>query len=759
MKKTMYFVLFAALTVGLMSCKREELAQDNAKDEVKEVTTKFVFNIATNTATKQSADAVQVTENSASPAVFRGLEKATLLTYSLEDSEHIPTNGKILAEDATADKAYDLSNLISSGGVSAESSHRVIEMSLPLKTNTLLLYGKAPEGTSPAAGVENWDYYGHMDTYSVSKDAGSANFVIGKRLKDAEADDYHMVEKVIAGILTVGMNTFIPAGSSWTAAAVPSGGSNPYGFAVTNSIKVSWSQYATSNNSPVTPSHLQYPLEEKMGHVYKAMTTIKDAELRSGAGAAIERTIQDMWSVINEVRCAAPLNVEEAYAKYLAQLVHRKISLAFTAASIPADGAAVTGVAFKPSDEYAEQFASDEAQWPTSSTAVRVTEEEVKSVKDYEFSKFPINFDLPRGGCHYKFNTDNNYFYYVQEFNTSGMQAVSYDEAVFGVHSYYYPAELMYFGNSPIRVSNDSNKVGDYPAGSENEPWETDGSWSTGGWGSGAGHVVSTTHSVAMMYNVNYGNALLKTQVKYGVGTLYDNNHKIQKDANPSLVDPTSQNAQNGDEPNRPIAVNGTTFSLTGIIVGGQPHKVGWDYLQVKENVGGVDKYVYGFIYDAYIPTASQAIPTYTSAGNPSKAVYTSVLDNYMASEGTTQPSCFIALEFKNNGDDFYGLNNLIRKDGYFYLIGQLDPSGKTVNWPANYKIPPYNADGTSMEIVRAFIQDYMTTVTFTLGENSLKYAYLTVPDLRSSSLTLGLAVDMEWSTGIDFGDVILGGN
>jgi hypothetical protein len=51
-----------------------------------------------------------------------------------------------------------------------------------------------------------------------------------------------------------------------------------------------------------------------------------------------------------------------------------------------------------------------------------------------------------------------------------------------------------------------------------------------------------------------------------------------------------------------------------------------------------------------------------------------------------------------------------------------------------------------------------MTTAKFKIGANSLKYAYLTVPDLRSSSVTLGLSVDLQWSTGLNFGNVLLGG-
>ena len=51
-----------------------------------------------------------------------------------------------------------------------------------------------------------------------------------------------------------------------------------------------------------------------------------------------------------------------------------------------------------------------------------------------------------------------------------------------------------------------------------------------------------------------------------------------------------------------------------------------------------------------------------------------------------------------------------------------------------------------------------MTTATFTLGENSLKSAYLTVPDLRAASMSMGLSVDLKWETGLDFSNVVLGG-
>jgi hypothetical protein len=50
-----------------------------------------------------------------------------------------------------------------------------------------------------------------------------------------------------------------------------------------------------------------------------------------------------------------------------------------------------------------------------------------------------------------------------------------------------------------------------------------------------------------------------------------------------------------------------------------------------------------------------------------------------------------------------------------------------------------------------------MTTADFVIGANSLQSALVDVPDLRSSQISLGLSVDLKWSTGLKFDDVILG--
>ena len=126
-----------------------------------------------------------------------------------------------------------------------------------------------------------------------------------------------------------------------------------------------------------------------------------------------------------------------------------------------------------------------------------------------------------------------------------------------------------------------------------------------------------------------------------------------------------------------------------------------------------------------------------------------------------------IALQFVNNGDDFWGRDNLVRKGQTFYLVAELDPTGKAIpaaNWDTYYQVPPLNASGVSTKTTRVFVQDYMTTANFkftadaTNHTSSLQGAYVTIPDLRSSQLSFGLSVDLDWRAGIVF-DVDLGGN
>ena len=146
---------------------------------------------------------------------------------------------------------------------------------------------------------------------------------------------------------------------------------------------------------------------------------------------------------------------------------------------------------------------------------------------------------------------------------------------------------------------------------------------------------------------------------------------------------------------------------------------------------------------------------------------YTLVWANWNAgSKDKKQNVVYVALEFVNNGAPFWGETNLIPTGGTFYISGKLDPDADLstadrsagITWPTYYALPPYDTtDGSTIKERRVFIQDYMTEANFVIGEESLKKAMVTVPDLRSAQMSVGLSVDLKWSTGLNFNNVILG--
>lgn len=758
-------ILLSALAlVGSVACNKavHEEVSPFYDPETNEVVTDFVFNVATSPQTRQSSGAVQASASDA----FRGISNAQLMSYSLE------TAGKTLAADATADKVYDLATVLAPGTLGENNSRRVLEMSLPLRTNTLLFYGKAPYGDAYGGFSNVYDCYGHMDAYSIGSAAGSTSFQIGSRLSDENYVKLRTVENMIAGIETLLLNHFIPAGTVISAAAYPAGfPASTYGYTVTIPTGgIYWSMYDdASGNSPIDTGHDRHPLEDKLRNLYRQLTTIRSAappegvsELRAASGEAVLRMAKDLLMVLDEIRLAQPTCEAETVAKYLANEVYTRMTTKYYIVS--REGESIGNVSFAEQSTIANAILSDEEQaykptgampadfaWPTAA--------QIQAIADIDPLDFPFNFNLPRGATHIAYDAATRYFYYPQTFNTSDMGGAAIAGDTYNAKSYYYPAELMYFGNSPIRTSSVDKKTSDYPNGSGQAAtrWENDASWSADWNGN---QVSSSTRSVAMKYDIQYGTAMLSTRVKYSsevAGNLYllDNNHAVQKFWNPSITDT--------EEPDHHIPVSATSFKVTGLLIGGQPKAVGWDYLPVK--VDG--SYKFGFVYDKAIPAASQAIPV-NGASEPN---YTMVLDNFLAageSAGIYTPAehqskVYIAVEFLNNtGSDFYGNGNLIRDGGYFYIIGCLDPAADglaAISWPTDRPVPPYKADGSSQEVTRVFIQDFMTKVTFTLGPKSLQSAYLTVPDLRSSSMSLGLSVDLNWETGLDFGEVILGGN
>lgn len=765
-----YRILFACAValLGLQACEVDPV-NPNYNPKTDEVVTNVVLNFDTNSSaqTKQSENATQATSmNNSNPAPFRGISDAHLMAVIKENNDNL-----VLTADRDAAKSFDLATVLAPATITASNSRRVLEMSLPLKTNTLIFYGKAPQGVADVTGATAKACYGYMDPLVVSKTKDETYCGYGVRLVDGstEYQRFRAVEKLLGGLFSCLMYYTVSEAVNITAAEAPApvtSGSTvtPYGFDVTVPAGLKWSDYANNDGkSPYNNTEELHPLEVRLANLYKQVTTIDTAggELRAGFGEAYCQTGQDLMTVLNAIRCSAPTCEAEAVAKYFADKVFRQLNRILSG-TLNDNGLPITGAVFRSPSELKETYTSipstarptpGDSEWPSASELALITDAE-------NLNTFPIAYNLPRGGCYMAFDSTKKMFYYPQNFNTNAMGTPIAGVGVYGPTSYYYPAELMYFGNSPIRTSENDRAVDDYPNGNGTgtDQWFNDGSWPAADWTKN--FVTASTRSVAMNYSINYGVALLDTKVKYGTLSLKDNNHNIQKALNPSLGDE--------EEPDNTITISTDgDIQLTGVIIGQQNRFAGWDFLPIDEP--GVGAAQSGFVYDSAVPVDSRSIPA--TAGTPSESNYTLMLDNFKAESisaagiwtpDATQQTVSVALEFLNNtGKDFYGMHNVIRNGGYFYLIGNLDPTVSTnaITWPSTHRIPPYKADGSQDNTKRVFIQDFLTNVTFTIGENSLKYAYLTVPDLRSSSLTLGLSVDIKWETGCVFEDVILGGN
>lgn len=319
---------------------------------------------------------------------------------------------------------------------------------------------------------------------------------------------------------------------------------------------------------------------------------------------------------------------------------------------------------------------------------------------------FPRNLYLPDGVAKVKFNSTNSSFSFetvTAGTTTPGSNLIDYKTVT-------YPSELAYFVSSPIKTSSSNiSKVGELP---NYDNWLA----GTVTWEGYKDIVQNNTLFVALQNPVQYGVACLKSSIKCAETSLEDNATAII-----------------GSKSNNFITVNDKSFPVTGILIGGQPKGVKWDFEPASTNQPGDFKYT---IYDNDMNDGSnftaKAVGTGTLPYN-----YTLVLDNKdTSSEGAKQSNVNVVIELENNAADFYGADGLIPKGSKFYLAGTLDLS-------------KYNQTEDGKTLDHVFIKDHTTVANFTIKE--LKKAYNCIPDLRTSKINVGLAVDLTWQKGITF--------
>lgn len=323
------------------------------------------------------------------------------------------------------------------------------------------------------------------------------------------------------------------------------------------------------------------------------------------------------------------------------------------------------------------------------------------ALSNLENKDFPRNLFLPDGVAKVKWNDITKAFEYVNVNSTGSTgNLINYTTIT-------YPSELAYYVSSPVKVSNNEiTAVNDLP---DYDKWIGN----TADWSSYGNEVESSTRFVALQKPVLYGVASLKSTVKCASNTLIDN----AKD-------------KGQYESDNSITVDDTSFPITGILIGGQPKQVGWNFEAANTVTTNEFKYT---IYDCDMNKGTNLTAAVTETAEPN---YTLVLDN-KDNSATSQNKVYITIELENNASDFFGADGLIPKGSKFYMVGELDPYASGITQP------------TGEPLDHVFVKDHTTIANFTI--KSLKKAYNHIPDMRSSKYNVGLAVDLSWKTGITF--------
>ena len=721
MRKFTKFLLAGAIALAAaVACNTKEKVSDNPNfnPETKEVTTQFVLSVNTNSPqTKQAATNVQKASN------FLGINEAHVMAYKTSMSVPALNVEPFVLNSATAtDRDYPLGTLYSNGSIDAannatSSSNRIVQLNVPVDVDAMLFYGKAINATTSNAT-------GKL-TYVVDKVPANTHFDLVKRL-ESETNYKHtgdllvfIINRIIGSSVTA-----MASGDSYSAPGDPNDPKTVY----SNLPALSWEELGARYDDPAVRPNMT-GLEEVLGAAYSTFTKIESGEYRAGSSAAIKGMMTSLIEVVNNVLAAEPTGNEEANAcRLAAQIMARKGRYFTDAMEFQAVNTIKTNVT--------DLNILTTAEWDTQFSGVT------------NITSFPhTEFHIPEGAAQLRFipasGTTPGKFEYMDP-----NQALANPGNTFDPNNYLYPAEIAYYVNSPIRTTSQDVTTNDYPNGVN--PWDDDATsgnkWEVKSWQVNS-RVQSNTRGIAIRNNINYGVALLESKIAIpaGLTNFKDNKSLKTGDANDNLI-PT----------------NNHHLTFTGVLVGGQFNSVDWQFLP-KVTTGSEFTYV---VYDDAI--ASGTIPTPAGSEN-----YTLVFDNYNKTIADDAPQSLVrvALEFKNEGDPFWGKDNIVPKDGIFYLIAELPVATATSAsvltlpvWPdeSKYAIPPvYGVDseavpggktaGHSKQINRVFIQNFVTSATFTLGENSLKNAYVTVPNLASTQMSLGLSVDLKWHTGYTY--------
>ena len=194
-----------------------------------------------------------------------------------------------------------------------------------------------------------------------------------------------------------------------------------------------------------------------------------------------------------------------------------------------------------------------------------------------------------------------------------------------GINRYTYPAELVFFTDSPIHTSNTEVPRSTYENASPTTTWST---------------FLNEHYTSPRAVSTNTKAVAVENPLQFGVANL----QLTLTGMSATLKDAKEETVSNADMDNLP---------LTGVIIGGQ-HTVGYNMKPQGEQTDVDGRFIY---------------ETNIESGN---SINTLVLQSY---DNEKVP---IILEFENKtGNKFTGKDGIVYPGTRFYLIGIIDPSGQ----------------------------------------------------------------------------------
>lgn len=336
-----------------------------------------------------------------------------------------------------------------------------------------------------------------------------------------------------------------------------------------------------------------------------------------------------------------------------------------------------------------------------------------------DYNGYPADLNLPDGATHIAYESGA----FVDKMkattgDTDQTGAMTTGSKKTKYSTYAFPADLWYWKSTALRASNEIEST----HFTSTQGWNTATTGILDQWyGDAFDEVSGSSKSIALVEPIDYAVGRLDLNIAaLPEGPILDSRKNVMD---------FTKTATNGGFMD--------AIKLTGVLIGYQ-QQVDWQFIPVTGT-----EYV---MYDNNITTGNQVLGSSATGKN-----YTLVLQT------PADQVVNIALQFKNDGPDFYGKGGeLIPHGGTFYLSGGLDPTASTTTGYAS---------GTTDKV---FIQDYHTDVTLTIKKGGstdgptdpdgivdnpegFQEATNTIPDLRTPQLELCFSVDLTWKQGLTF--------